>query len=503
MEVLTFEQKLERYRDAGFPIIYIKSFEEDKTDGVLRKVLGNTCCFEWNGTQRVKNFTTGGLISAGVNLETYLTDIINSGITDELPDGCVLVLKDIHHYLEDPIIVSMLKHICLRIIEELNISIIMVSSIVVIPREIEKFITIIEPDFPMEKEIESLIDSCAQEQGLDETKDMKEEMALALKGLTDFEVNSILRSAMARDGSLSREDLELIHTQKQQMIQKSGILEMIYQKEKMDDIGGLAILKEWLTRKTKVYKEFHKAKAYGVDMPKGVLIAGMPGCGKSLTAKVTAQLFDVPLLRLDIGKILGKYVGESEENMHRAIALAEAISPCVLWVDELEKAFAGIGSGGDGHEVTIRLFGTFLTWMQEKTGPVFVIATANNITKLPPELLRKGRFDEIFYVDLPNTEERKKIFSIHIQKRSNGRNDLQKIDLQKLVDKTSGYSGADIEGVVKEAVEHSFVDDKPGLTTEYLLKAIENTHSLSEIMKDDLEKMAKIYKDRKFKSASK
>lgn len=501
MEELTFEQKLERYHDAGFPIIYIKSFEEDKTDGVIRKVLGNTCCFEWNGTQRVKNLSSGNFYKN--SLEQYLTDIIDSGITDELPDGSILILKDIHHYLEDPVIVSMLKHICLRIVEELSITILMVSPIVVIPKEIEKFITIIEPSFPTEKEIESLIDSFAQEQGLDVTTDMKEEMALALKGLTDFEVNSILRSAMARDGSLSREDLELIHTQKQQMIQKSGILEMIYQKEKMEDIGGLEILKEWLTRKTKVYKEFHKAKAFGVDMPKGVLIAGMPGCGKSLTAKVTAQLFDVPLLRLDIGKIMGKYVGESEENMHRAIALAEAISPCVLWVDELEKAFAGIGSGGDGHEVTIRLFGTFLTWMQEKTGPVFVIATANNITKLPPELLRKGRFDEIFYVALPNLEERKKIFTIHIQKRSNGRNDLQKIDLQKLVDKTSGYSGADIEGVVKEAVEHAFVEDKPGLTTEYLLKAIENTHSLSEIMKDELDKMAKIYKDRKFKSASK
>ena len=501
MEELTFEQKLERYHDAGFPIIYIKSFEEDKTDGVIRKVLGNTCCFEWNGTQRVKNLSSGNFYKN--SLEQYLTDIIDSGITDELPDGSILILKDIHHYLEEPVIVSMLKHICLRIVEELSITILMVSPIVVIPKEIEKFITIIEPSFPTEKEIESLIDSFAQEQGLDVTTDMKEEMALALKGLTDFEVNSILRSAMARDGSLSREDLELIHTQKQQMIQKSGILEMIYQKEKMEDIGGLEILKEWLTRKTKVYKEFHKAKAFGVDMPKGVLIAGMPGCGKSLTAKVTAQLFDVPLLRLDIGKIMGKYVGESEENMHRAIALAEAISPCVLWVDELEKAFAGIGSGGDGHEVTIRLFGTFLTWMQEKTGPVFVIATANNITKLPPELLRKGRFDEIFYVALPNPEERKKIFTIHIQKRSNGRNDLQKIDLQKLVDKTSGYSGADIEGVVKEAVEHAFVEDKPGLTTEYLLKAIENTHSLSEIMKDELDKIAKIYKDRKFKSASK
>lgn len=502
MEELSFKEKLVRYRDAGFPIIYIKSFEEDKTDGIIRQVLGNTRCFEWNGTQRVRDFISGSLISKN-NLEQYLTSIIDSGITDELPDGSVLVLKDVHHYLEDPTIIAMLKCLCLRIVEELDITILIVSPVVVIPQEIEKFITIIEPDFPTEREIEQLIAAFSEDHGLDVSKDMQVEMALALKGMTDFEVNSILRSALSKDGKLSREDLELIHSQKKQMIQKSGILEMVYQKERMEDIGGLENLKDWLGRKTKVYKEFHKAKEYGVDMPKGVLIAGMPGCGKSLTAKVTAKLFDVPLLRLDIGKILGKYVGESEENMHRAIALAEAISPCVLWVDELEKAFAGIGSGGDGHEVTIRLFGTFLTWMQEKTSPVFVIATANNITKLPPELLRKGRFDEIFYVGLPNDEERKKIFSIHIKKRSKGRNDLQGINLQQLVDKTKGYSGADIEGVVKDAVEHSFVDGKAGITTDYLLKAIESTHSLSEIMKDDLVTMSKMYEERKFKNASK
>ncbi len=505
MKELTFEQKLERYRDAGFPVIYIKSFEEDKTDGVIRQVLKYTRCFEWSGTRRVKNFASGELISGNVDLEQYLASIISAGVTEELPDGSVLILKDAHHHLEEPVIVAQLKHLCLRIVEELDITILIVSPMVVIPREIEKFITIIEPDLPTEREIERLIAAFSEDYGLDVAGDMREEMALALKGMTDFEVHSILRSAMAKDGTLSHDDLELIHTQKQQMIQKSGILEMVHQKEEMGDIGGLENLKEWLGRKTKVYKEFHKARSYGVDMPKGVLIAGMPGCGKSLTAKVTAKLFDVPLLRLDIGRILGKYVGESEENMHRAIALAEAISPCVLWVDELEKAFAGIGSGGEGHEVTIRLFGTFLTWMQEKTSPVFVIATANNITKLPPELLRKGRFDEIFYVGLPNEQERRKIFEIHIGKRSKigGRNDLQGISLQRLVEKTSGYSGADIEGVVRDAVEHSFVDGKAGLTTDYILKAIEATHSLSEIMKDDLDTMSKLYKERKFKNASK
>ena len=190
--------------------------------------------------------------------------------------------------------------------------------------------------------------------------------------------------------------------------------------------------------------------------------------------------------------------GESEENMRKAISLAEAISPCVLWIDELEKAFAGID--GSGSEVTVRLFGTFLTWMQEKTSPAFVIATANDITKLPPELMRKGRFDEIFYVGLPNRKERKKIFEIHIAKRR--KSDLSNIDLDMLVSKTEGYSGADIEGVVKDAVENTFADDKTSLSTDYIISSINNTHSLSEIMKESLNKLSKEYETRKFKNAS-
>ena len=219
------------------------------------------------------------------------------------------------------------------------------------------------------------------------------------------------------------------------------------------------------------------------------------------TAKVTAQLFEVPLLRLDMGKILGKYVGESEENMRKAIKLAEAISPCVLWIDELEKAFSGMGGNSEGNEVTTRLFGTFLTWMQEKKSPVFVIATANNITSLPPELLRKGRFDEIFYVGLPNDEERKKIFEIHINKRRP--QDFKAIDVVSLVAKTKDYSGADIEGVVKDGVENSFADGNSSLTTEYIMKAIENTRPLSEIMGDALKDLSKKYEKLNFKNASK
>lgn len=239
---------------------------------------------------------------------------------------------------------------------------------------------------------------------------------------------------------------------------------------------------------------------FGVTMPKGVLIAGVPGCGKSLSAKAAGSLFEVPLLRLDMGRLMGKYLGESEKNMREAIQLAEAISPCVLWVDELEKAFAGISSRGGGAEVATRLFGTFLTWMQEKTSAAFVVATANDIMKLPPELLRKGRFDEIFYVSLPNKEERRKIFEIHLNKRR--KQDIDKIDMDVLVSQTEGYSGADIEGIVSESIENVFVRGEKVLTTGDISSSICSTHSLSEIMKEQIEGMAKMYEDRKFKKAS-
>ncbi|MCD7957355.1 MAG: AAA family ATPase [Lachnospiraceae bacterium] len=276
---------------------------------------------------------------------------------------------------------------------------------------------------------------------------------------------------------------------------------MIPLKETINDIGGLENLKTWFRRKAKVYKNLNKAEAFGVDMPKGVLIAGISGCGKSLTAKAAASLFEVPLLRLDMGRLMGKYVGESEENMRKATSLAEAISPCVLWIDEIEKAFAGIGGTGGGAEVTTRLFGNFLTWMQEKRSPVFVVATANDVTKLPPELLRKGRFDEIFYVGLPKKGERRRIFEIHIQKRRP--QDLAAIDLNELATKTEGFSGADIEGVIKDAIESAFADDKDRIQTQDVLVAIRNTHSLSEIMKEDLDRLAKIYETGNFKNASK
>ena len=498
MEDRTFKAKLVRYIDAGFPIIYINTFEEDKVDSLIPEISSGKEVYEWNETNGYIDFETKTPLQEDCTLERMLDQLK----TPDLLDRKILIFKDITSYLDEPRIVSKVKGLARMINQGVDATVIIVSSVLVIPKDIEKYVTILEMDYLNTDEIKTIIRGFVKD-NLNQQVDEKliEEFALAFKGLTEFEILNLLALSYADDGDLTRKDLRLIFDQKQQMIKKAGILEMIPLKETIDDIGGLENLKAWFIKKAKVYKNMNNAKKYGVDMPKGVLIAGVPGCGKSLNAKAAANLFEVPLLRLDMGRLMGKYVGESEGNLRSAIALAEAISPCVLWIDELEKAFAGIGGSGGGAEVTTRLFGNFLTWMQEKESPTFVVATANDITNLPPELLRKGRFDEIFYVGLPNKEEREKIFNIHIKKRRP--QDLKNIRVKELVSITEGFSGADIEGVVKDAIESAFAEDKTSIQTADVIDAIKDTHSLSEIMKDSLEKMTKEYENRKFKSASK
>lgn len=498
MENKNLKSKLIRYIDAGVPIIYINTFEEDKIDEIVETVSLGKEVYEWNETNGYIDFETKTPMIEDCTLEMMLDQLKSQ----DLLERKIILLKDVTSYLDNFRIVSKIKGLTKVINQGVDATIIIVSNILVIPKELEKFITILEMDYLNSEEIKKVILEFIHKHELDIVRDsLIEEFAVAFKGLTEFEINNLLALAYADDGELTRKDLRLIFEQKQQIIKKAGILEMIPLKETIKDIGGLENLKEWFVRKAKVYKNMSNAKKYGVDIPKGVLIAGVPGCGKSLNAKVAADLFEVPLLRLDMGRLMGKYVGESEGNLRRAISLAEAISPCVLWIDELEKAFAGIGSDGGGAEVTTRLFGNFLTWMQEKESLTFVVATANDITKLPPELLRKGRFDEIFYVGLPSDEEREKIFTIHINKRRP--QDLKNIRISELVAKTKGFSGADIEGVIKDAIETAFADDKDSVDTKDFLEAIQNTHSLSEIMKDALDKMAKEYESRKFKKASK
>ena len=497
MENKTLRNKLARYMDAGFPILYINTFEEGKVDEIIASISYDKEVYEWNGTNGYVDFETKTPIMEDCTLEMMLDQLKIKGMLDQK----IILLKDIISYLEDEPIVSKLKGLAGMIHHGVEATILIVSNILVIPRALEKFITILEMDYLNSNEIRQVILGFIEENGMQAVEEnLLKELAVAFKGLTEFEIGNILALAYADNGKLTEKDLHLIFDQKQQMIKKAGILEMIPLKETIEDIGGLENLKKWLRRKANVYKNMEQAEKYGVDMPKGVLIAGLPGCGKSLNAKAAASLFGVPLLRMDMGRLMGKYVGESEGNLRDAIALAEEIAPCVLWIDELEKAFAGIGGNGGGAEVTTRLFGNFLTWMQEKSSPTYVVATANDITKLPPELLRKGRFDEIFYVGLPDEKEREMIFRIHMNKRR--AKDSQNIKFMELVGKSEGFSGADIEGVVKDAIETAFADGKDSVQTADILNAIRNTHSLKEIMKDAIEDMEKVYEERRFKNAS-
>lgn len=500
----TVKDNLRHYIDAGFPILYICTYEETKADQHIAAVAGRREVLEWNGADGFVNFKTKSPLVPDLTLEATLA-LLKTG--KEL-NRKLLIIKDAAEQIKpegqhkSDKVIALLKEIARKIrAGTLDSTVIIVSSTLHIPQELEKLITVLELDLPDEAEIGNVIDKFAEDNEISAgPADFRAELATAFKGITESEIKELLGLAVSQDGELTKKALQFIFHQKQQIILKSGILEMILLKESVADIGGLEELKEWLQKKATVFKNMKAAAEFGVAMPKGVLIAGVPGCGKSLSAKAAGKLFDVPLLRLDMGRLMGKYVGESEENMRKAIQLAEAISPCILWVDELEKAFAGISSGGGGNEVTTRLFGTFLTWMQEKKSAAFVVATANDITKLPPELLRKGRFDEIFYVALPNDEERKKIFEIHLNKRR--KQDAQSIDLNSLVSATKGYSGVDIEGVVSQSVENVYVKGQQTLTTEDVLDCIQSTHSLSEIMKEALANMAKLYEERKFKKAS-
>ena len=501
-----FKEKLAEYIDARTPIIYINSYDDNSVDEIVYDV-AKVDVWEWSEMYGVRATRKKGkefvsnkelLEGSGGSLKDFLID----GVKEQEFRRKIILIKDIVPHLETPEVVALLKSASLSIEDgSLDTTIILVAASIKIPKELEKYITILREDYLSEDDIKKVITDFQEENAVGYVdEDIIENMAVAFKGLSTLEIGTILNLTYSKTGKLSEDALELIMEQKQQMIQKAGILEMVPVKETLNDIGGLYNLKEWIRNKARVLKDMKRAKEFGVDLPKGVLLAGMPGCGKSLNAKATAKVFGVPLLKLDMGRLMGKYVGESEENMRQAIALAEAISPCVLWVDELEKAFAGIGGSGGGAEVTTRLFGHFLTWMQEKESSVFVVATANDITKLPSELMRKGRFDEVFYVKLPSDDERKKIFEIHIKKRR--AMDLDNIDISKLVELTKGYSGADIEGVVKEAVEIAFVKGQKTTTTEDYISVIKKTHSLKEIMGESLDKLEKEYKDRKLKSAS-
>lgn len=486
--------RLANYVDALHPIIYIKNFDFKVIDDTISKIDPVIKCVEFNNALGLINFKTK-VPMRECDLEGFLKLTMDEGYDQQT----FLILKDVHAELKNPKIIALLKRIAEETLynEDYFATAFIVSEIAVIPPELEDYITVFEIPLPTTSEILDIIHGFIQDMEITVKEDIVNEIALSFKGLNEFQIKQILNLAYQDGGSIDKDDKSLILQEKEQFIKKSGMLEIINFSENIDDIGGLDNLKKWLNRKATIFANLDKAIKFGVDVPKGIMIVGMPGCGKSLTAKATASLFEIPLVRLDIGRLLGKYVGESEENMRKALKLSEAISPCVLWIDEIEKAFSGIGAGND---VTTRLFGQFLTWMQEKENTVFIVATANDISKMPPEFLRKGRFDELFFVDLPNEEERGKIFEIHLKKRKKWN---QKIDIQQLVRKTEGYNGADLEAVVKDTIEKAFIDGRDTIITEDLLASIDDTKSISQTLKGKMDEIRKSVEKIDIKSASK
>lgn len=484
--------------DVNTPIIYINDYDFVRIDEIIVEIVGNSKVFEWNPATGITNFKTKESQGLGENdtLEQFLRDkyTVDVNLKEKF-----LVLKDIQDFIEEPAIKSLLQLIAQRKLydRDYNTTVIIVSSILKVPQELEKYVSYLEIPFPEDDEINQLIDEHVEVNCYDNFKDEdRKKLMPSLKGMTSFEIDRMLDMAMSSNGSLSAEDTEMILQQKKAMVKKSGLLELIDTPEKMDGIGGMKALKEYLKNKSKVISDLPKAMEFGVSIPKGVFIVGMPGCGKSLCAKASAALFNSPLLKLDMGSMMGKYVGESEGNLRKAIKIAEAAAPCVLWIDEIEKAFSGVGGNND---IMTRMFGYFLSWMQEKQTSVYVIATANNADNLPPELKRKGRFDEIFCVNLPDKEERKDIFKIHLKKKKKSLDDAS---LNSICQITDGFNGADIESVVNEAVEECFLSGVRELSKNVLEDIARQTISISKSCKKQIDNMKKAFQENNFKDAT-
>ena len=499
------ETNLIKYLRARRPIIWVNSGDYKEIDTIVKeatKDYKDKAIYEYRAFGAV-DFETKVKKESITDLYSFLDTLYSEGIKTNV----FLLIKNAEEEMKDSKNIAYIKKIAETRYSspDYNFTIIVISEAETVPKELEKFTSILDIPNMSKDEIEKYILKFSKDNNIKVDEKDIGEVAISLKGLTKLEIDHVLNMIIETKNNISISGRDIIIKEKGQIIKKSSILEIIDFKEKIEDIGGLEGLKEWLKSKAQIFRRLDEAKKFGVDTPKGVLLVGMPGCGKSLAAKASARLFNVPLLRLDIGRLLGKYVGESEHNMRVALKTAESISPCILWIDEIEKAFAGINQDGGASDITKRLFGQFLTWLQEKENTVFVVATANDITAFPPEFLRKGRFDEVFFIDFPNEEERERIFEIHLEKRGKLTDD---IDINKLAKKTEGYCGADIEEVVKNAVENIFIletenEEEKEITTQDLLESAKNIDSLTNILADKIEILKKSYEKFKIKSASK
>ena len=483
-----FVQELDVLIRARYPLVYLVTSEEQRLEAILGELAEahGKACFGWSvakGFKRVGDSRLGAVPDGAKEPLAALAAV------EKLAEPSLVVLEDFHPYLQDPAVVRALRELA-HALKSTFTTVVLLSPTLVIPPEIEKEVSVLDVPLPGYRDLLQLLKEIVGvvRQGnrakIDLTKDDADQLIRAAQGLTLAEAENAFAKAIATDGRLSKDDVPRVLEEKRQVIRKSGLLEYHAGEERLQNVGGLDLLKTWLARRGAAFSE--AARRFGLPEPKGLLLLGVQGCGKSLTAKAVAAQWRLPLLRLDMGRIFSGLVGSSEENLRRAIGVADSVAPVVLWIDEIEKGFAGIQSSGHVDAgVTARVMGTLLTWLQEKTAPVFVVATANRIEQLPPELLRKGRFDEIFFIDLPSTDERREIFAIHVAKR--GRSAVG-YDLDLLARRADGFSGAEIEQAVISALYDAFAEGKE-LEQRHLERAVSDSLPLSTTMREEIDRL--------------
>ncbi len=468
---------------AKYPIVYVVTWEERRVEEAVKAISDKLQrkLHTWSVTQGMKPPVTR--TSGPVKPSSLPSELEALAQIHEAEEFTVFVLKDFHAYMKDSRVVRLLRDLAMRLRGRAQ-TLFIVSPVLNLPTELEKDVTVIEFPLPgadeIEKQLDEAIAAMKDNKSVDVSldKDTRELIVHSAAGLTRDEIESALARSLVEQKKLT---VDTIIEEKKQIVRKTGMLEFYPADKSLKDVGGLELLKEWLESRSKSFTD--AAREFGIPSPKGILLLGVQGCGKSLVAKAIAATWNLPMLKMDVGRIFGSYVGQSEQNMRRAISIAESLAPCVLWMDEMEKGFAGVGGGSVSDSgTTARVFATFLTWMQEKTKPVFLVATANDVSALPPELLRKGRFDEIFFIDLPELEDRKEIFKIHLKKRNRNPAKFKVADIAKA---SAGYSGAEIEQVVVGALNEAF-DKGREIKTEDILKEIERQVPLSRMMAEEI-----------------
>ena len=467
---------------AQYPLIYLITPEEERAEQAVAKIARDNAeykrVFMWTVTRGMVEY---GQPRQGTQHNTVSPEAAIEW-TIRQKDGGIFVFKDLHPFIDGPVITRWLRD-AIASFKGTDKVIILMSPLQTLPIELEKEVVVLDYPLPNLAELNQVLSArLTHSRGSRLNTETREKLLKAALGLTRDEAEKVYRKAQVKAGQLTEAEVDIVLSEKKQLIRRNGILEYIEEDETINSVGGLEELKGWLKQRSNAFTE--RAREYGLPQPKGMLILGIPGCGKSLIAKTTSRLWGLPLLRLDMGRVYdGSTVGRSEANLRSALKTAESISPVILFIDELDKAFAGGGGSGDSDGGTSgRIFGSFLTWMQEKKSPVFVMATANRVERLPGEFLRKGRFDEIFFVDLPSSAERNDIFRIHLGKR---RSDISRFDLEQLTKVSDGFSGAEIEQAIIAAMYDAFAQDRE-FTQLDIIAAIKATLPLSRTMTEQV-----------------